>query len=73
MDDDGDTLGDDELVGLVELVADADALAVGDAVRDGVGLTVFDGCGLPAGLGDADGRTLARLGLGDGLEDGLAW
>ena len=56
-----------ELVGLDELLADADGLALGDVVRDGVGLTDFDGCGLPTGSGELDGGIGTRLGLGVGV------
>ena len=54
-------------MGVGELLADADGLAEGDVVRDGVGLTDLVGCGLPAGVGEADGCSLTRLGRGVGL------
>ena len=72
MDDDAEAVAVGELVTVGELLADVDALAVGDALWDGVGLTDFVGCGLPTGLGDADGCSLDGLAcsvdLGCGLE-----
>jgi hypothetical protein len=53
------------------LLADADGLTVGDVFGDGVGLTDFVGCGLPAGLGDVVGGCTTRLGCGVGLGCGL--
>ena len=45
------------MVGAGELLADADGLAEGDVVvGDGVGLTDLLGCGLPAGVGEAEGE-----------------
>ena len=46
-------------------------VADGEAVGDFVGLGVLLGFGLPVGRGVVDGSTRARLGLEDGVGDGL--
>ena len=55
-------------MGVGELLTDADGLAEGDVVVGyGVGLTDLLGCGLPAGVGEAEGCSMTRLGRGVGL------
>ena len=73
-DGDGDGLvgvGDAELVGVGELLAEADGLADCEVFGDDVGLTDFVGLGLPTvGLGGSCGcttTTLEGVGLGRGL------
>jgi hypothetical protein len=58
-------------VGVGELLVESDGLVDGEAVGDFVGLGVLLGFGLPVGRGVLDGSTRARLGLEDGVGDGL--
>ena len=61
------------MVGVDELLAEADGLADREVFGDDVGLTDLVGLGLPVGLGDTDGCSLTRVGLGVGLGCGLVW
>ena len=54
------------------MLADADALAVGDVLWVGVGVVDSTGCGLTTGLNDRVGCAVTTLGCGDGLRRRLA-